>query len=131
MLSALEEQFRTLDDDASSHLTKEERILFPYIAALEAAMAGIVRCLLRVTANPIDQMEHEHDVLGRVLETMRQITGGYSPACGCRPTFAALYDELGRIKEADLHEHIHLENNILFPRAIGVESAHEPAVGHG
>jgi regulator of cell morphogenesis and NO signaling len=131
MLSALETQFQVLADDVGSHLIKEEQILFPYIAATAAGDGGErpVACFGSLR-NPIGQMEHEHDVLGRVLETMRQITGGYSlPADAC-PTFAALYDELMRM-EADLHEHIHLENNILFPRAIAEESAHGPAAGRG
>ena len=120
MLAALAEQFQVLDEDVSNHLMKEERILFPYIAGLDAKGEDRPAACFGTVRGPIGQMEHEHDALGRVLETMRRLTGDYTlPADAC-PTFAALYDELRRM-EADLHEHIHLENNILFPRAVGAE----------
>jgi regulator of cell morphogenesis and NO signaling len=71
-------------------------------------------------ANPIAQMEHEHDNAGEALAEMRRLTSDYSlPADAC-PTFAELYQSLQEL-EADLHEHIHLENNILFPKAVAAE----------
>jgi regulator of cell morphogenesis and NO signaling len=65
-------------------------------------------------------MEHEHDSAGRTLEMLRQVTGNYRLPDDACPTFAAMYDELQQL-EADLHQHIHLENNILFPRAMELE----------
>lgn len=117
MLSALAEQFQALDEDVSSHLMKEEQILFPYIRALDADGAERPAACFGSLRHPIGQMEHEHEILGKVLAAMREITGGYVlPADACA-TFETLYDELQWL-ESDLHEHIHLENNILFPRAI-------------
>ena len=115
--------FSSLDDELRSHLMKEERILFPYIVAIEAAARKGVTpspASCGSVGNPIRQMEHEHDSAGRVLEALRQTTADYTlPADAC-PTFAALYDGLLQL-EADLHQHIHLENNILFPRAQEME----------
>ncbi len=66
-------------------------------------------------------MEHEHESAGQALAKLREVTHDYAlPADAC-PTFRAMYEELQRM-EADLHQHIHLENNILFPRAIAAES---------
>jgi len=123
MLEQVRRLFEGLDEEIAAHLMKEERMLFPYIQALDdGARAGAGRpesCFGTVRA-PIQQMEQEHEHAGDALEQIRTITGGYTlPADAC-PTFAALYTELQRL-EADLHEHIHLENNILFPRAIKAE----------
>ncbi len=102
---------------------KEETLLFPYIVAAAAcrekgddepgACFGAVQ-------NPIRQMEHEHDAAGELLRRIRDVTDGYHlPEDAC-PTFAALYDEFRQL-EADLHQHIHLENNVLFSRALELE----------
>ena len=73
--------------------------------------------------NPIRQMEHEHESAGAALAQIRKVTGGYALPDDACPTFRALYEELERM-ESDLHQHIHLENNILFPRAIELEGQH-------
>ena len=65
-------------------------------------------------------MEHEHDSAGRTLEKLRAVTGGYVLPPDACPTFAAFYEGLEQM-EADLHQHIHLENNILFPRSTEME----------
>jgi regulator of cell morphogenesis and NO signaling len=70
--------------------------------------------------NPIRQMEAEHESAGEALAQIRKVTSGYSLPDDACPTFRALYEELERMEE-DLHQHIHLENNILFPRAIAAE----------
>ena len=67
-------------------------------------------------------MEAEHESAGEVLVQIRKVTGDYALPDDACPTFRALYEELERMEE-DLHQHIHLENNILFPRAIAAESA--------
>ena len=101
-------------------MKKEEQILFPAIKAIDAFMAGagdrpIFHC--GSIFAPIRQMEHEHDSAGKALAEMHRITKDFQlPADRC-PTFAALYDGLKDL-EADLHEHIHLENNIFFPRSV-------------
>lgn len=124
VLRPLQELFNALDAELSSHLMKEEQVLFPYLTALESHVreaAPLPQACFGSARHPIQQMEHEHESAGRVLAKLREVTRDYAlPADAC-PTFAALYEELQRM-EADLHQHIHLENNILFPRAIALES---------
>jgi regulator of cell morphogenesis and NO signaling len=72
--------------------------------------------------NPISMMEHEHDSAGNALRAMRQASGGYAPPADACISYQTLYQALSAF-EADLHQHIHLENNILFPRAIAMEQA--------
>ncbi len=123
MLTALEQVFQLLNADISMHLEKEELVLFPYIRQIEAYMqdagpAPEMHC--GTVQNPIHQMEHEHDLAGDALLRMRKLTDNYQvPPDGCA-SFRALYEGLNAL-EADLHHHIHLENNILFPRAVQME----------
>lgn len=115
--------FSSLADELESHLRKEELVLFPYVAALDEAIrkgttpppspCGSV-------THPIHQMENEHAGAGGVLEELRRVTDNYTLPPDACPTFTALYEELQRL-EADLHQHIHLENNTLFPRAVEME----------
>lgn len=130
VLRQVQDLFNKLDAELSSHLMKEEQVLFPYIVALEAHVekgAARPRAPFGSARNPIRQMEHEHESAGQALADLREVTFDYAlPADAC-PTFKALYEELQRM-EADLHEHIHLENNILFPRAIAAESLESPGL---
>ena len=89
------------------HLGKEEQILFPMILAGQGAMAS----------GPVFVMEHEHDDHGRSLARTRALTNDLTPPAEACATWRALYLRLGRL-ESDLMEHIHLENNVLFPRAL-------------
>lgn len=113
-----------LFNEINAHLQKEEQILFPYIKQLVQAheqnqAIGQFHC--GNVNQPIRVMEHEHDSAGNMLREMRSATGNYRiPDDACR-TFQWLYHKLQEI-EADLHQHIHLENNILFPKAIELES---------
>ncbi|MGA2259410.1 MAG: DUF542 domain-containing protein [Thermoguttaceae bacterium] len=129
MVSQLQAVFSELDKELSGHLIKEEEILFPYIVAAEAhRLSGAARpsaCFPSV-GNPIRQMEAEHESAGQALAQIHAITNGYTPPADVCSTFHALYEELQHL-EQDLHQHIHLENNILFPRAIRAES--ESAAG--
>jgi regulator of cell morphogenesis and NO signaling len=124
MLRGLQSQFTLLENELTGHMMKEEMILFPYVVGAEAHRQGAGQppsnCFGTV-CNPIRQMEAEHEVAGEALRQMRKLTGGYTLPSDACPTFHALYEELERL-EKDLHEHIHLENNILFPRAIEAES---------
>ncbi len=125
MLQEVQRLFAGLDEEIAAHLMKEEQVLFPYIQALDdSAREGTSRpkaCFDSVRA-PIQQMEREHENAGQALEQIGAVTEGYTlPEDAC-PTFSALYEELQRMG-TDLHEHIHLENNILFPRAIEMEGA--------
>jgi len=120
LLDALRDAFDPLRAELEAHLMKEEQILFPAIIGIDGFLAGrnakpVVHC--GSVANPIRQMEHEHDGAGEVLAGIRRLTNNYQlPEDACE-TFKALYDALAAL-EADLHEHIHLENNILFPGTI-------------
>ena len=123
VLRQVQEIFHALDTEISSHLMKEEQVLFPYIAALDRHVrtgAPRPQAPFGSARNPIGQMEHEHQSAGQALANFREVTRNYTlPADACA-TFRAMYEELRRM-EADLHQHIHLENNILFPRTIELE----------
>jgi regulator of cell morphogenesis and NO signaling len=128
LLDRLAEGFGRLREELEAHLMKEEQILFPAIKAIDAYCAGngprpVVHC--GSVAHPIRQMEYEHDGAGEALAEMRRLTDGYRlPADAC-PTFAALYEALETL-ERDLHQHIHLENNILFPASVRQEASITP-----
>ncbi len=112
--------FGTVRDELNSHLLKEEQILFPYIKQLE--LNGQRRAMFGSVRNPIHMMEIEHDSAGEALRELRQITNQFTaPEEGCF-SYKTLYQGLAEF-EADLHQHIHLENNILFPRAIELEGS--------
>jgi regulator of cell morphogenesis and NO signaling len=123
MLRQVHHLFGVLDAELTQHLAKEEKILFPYIVALDARVrngeAPPNACFGSVRS-PIQQMEHEHESAGAVLAKLRQVTGDYRLPQDACPTFAAMYGEFQQM-EADLHQHIHLENNVLFPRATKLE----------
>ena len=124
MLQNLRYAFGALRGELEPHLLKEEQMLFPVIKGIDAFIAGAgPRPVVHggSVVNPIRQMEYEHENTGHVLTEMRWITYDYRlPEDAC-PTFTALYDGL-KAMEADLHEHIHLENNILFPKSMAQET---------
>ena len=110
-----------LKAELDQHMMKEERILFPLIKQLELANGSGGQKPPMPVFGPIRVMESEHESAGDALRTMSQLTNGYQlpdDACG---TYRALFDAL-RGLEADLHLHIHLENNILFPKAVELSS---------
>ncbi len=122
VLDPLAATFGSLKEELEAHLMKEENILFPLIRALaEAKISGDApgfHC--GSVRNPLRVMLMEHDSAGAALETMRSLTGGYDPPAEVCATFRAFYWGLAEL-ERDLHRHIHLENNILFPKAIALE----------
>lgn len=124
-LLPLQALFRELKDELESHMWKEEMVLFPLIRSLDqAASTGgpLPAAHCGSINNPIRVMEHEHETAGRALSGMRSLTRNYTlPEDACN-TYRALFYELPRL-EADLHLHIHLENNILFPRAARLEAS--------
>ena len=118
-LAQVREKFAAAVADLEPHLTKEERILFPGISRLEKAGAPVA-FPFGTLANPINQMLAEHDVVGEILRELRSLTGGYAmPADGCA-SYQAMLTGLEEF-ETDLHEHIHKENNVLFPRVLELE----------
>jgi regulator of cell morphogenesis and NO signaling len=110
-----------LTDDMFPHLVKEERVLFPLTIELLGAVAAIeVHC--GSVANPIAVMHAEHDRVGELLAALRHQTGGYLVPDDACPTWRALYAGLAEL-EQDTHAHVHLENNVLFPKIIALEAA--------
>lgn len=115
--------FKNVAGELTQHMKKEELILFPHIkkmakciennTTLQAASFGTVQ-------NPISMMEHEHDSAGNTFRKIAELTDNYTPpndACNTYKVAFAMLDEY----EKDLHVHIHLENNILFPKALQLE----------
>jgi regulator of cell morphogenesis and NO signaling len=121
--------FKYLKQDLLPHMLEEEQILFPFIKQMEEAMSSdrTVHIPFFVTVqNPVRMMMTDHDSVGVLLSQMRETTNGYLvPPDGCA-SYQTLYQSL-REFESDLHQHLHLENNLLFPRVVAVESALEPA----
>lgn len=122
-LIELKEVFQNVCDDLSPHMMKEETVLFPYIKKLEANFSnkniGSPPPFGTVT-NPVRVMNLEHDEVGALLAKMRSLTNDYQLPDGACPSFMALCHRL-EVLERDLHQHIHLENNVLFPRATELE----------
>ncbi len=102
----------TMQAGVLDHLAKEEGVLFPLIRAGRGRMAG----------GPIHVMEQEHEDHGRALERLRELTANLTAPAEACATWRALYVRLGRLSD-ELMEHIHLENNVLFPRAQDIERA--------
>jgi regulator of cell morphogenesis and NO signaling len=125
-LSELRAVFDSLREELTFHMLKEEKVLFPVIKRLEAA-AEMPELHCGSVLNPIRVMEHEHDDAGAALARLRALTAGYTPPADACPTYRALLDGLAEL-EADLHRHIHEENNILFPGARAAEEALQAAV---
>jgi regulator of cell morphogenesis and NO signaling len=117
--------FRQIADELLTHMDKEENLLFPYVVELaEAKTRGgtLPPGPFATALHPIRVMEADHTLVGDLLGQLRRLTGGFAvPPDGCT-TYRACYAELARF-ESDLHRHIHLENNVLFPRTLELERA--------
>ena len=116
-------------DELNLHLLKEERVLFPYIQSLAAA-TGPVSAPFGTVLHPISMMNTEHEDAGEALEAIRRLTDDHRPpedACG---SYRALYAALAAV-ELDLHQHIHLESNVLFPRALDLEQTLNSSTARG
>jgi regulator of cell morphogenesis and NO signaling len=118
--------FRRLAQELTMHMMKEAAVLFPYIVRMEASVIQgepVLPPPFGTVQNPVSMMMHEHDSAGEALRTMRQASAGYTAPGDACISYQTLYRALGNF-EKDLHQHIHLENNILFPRAIDMERSH-------
>lgn len=125
-LFAIRETFGGLSQELMSHMTKEEMMLFPYIERMEESVTEgepVLPAPFGSVQNPVAMMEHEHDSAGAALRSIRKASDEFTPPADACISYQTLYKALA-VFEADLHQHIHLENNILFPRAIAMERAH-------
>jgi regulator of cell morphogenesis and NO signaling len=124
-IAQITQLFSAMSQELSTHMHKEEQVLFPYIERMERATERgepIPPAFFGTVKRPIANMVAEHDDAGALLARIRDLSSGYTaPAWAC-PTFIALYNGLEEF-ERDLHHHVHLENNILFPRAVDIEKA--------
>ena len=122
-LFEINQLFIDVANELAQHMKKEELVLFPRIkkmvqhlenkTLLEPARFGTIQ-------NPISMMEHEHDNAGEIFRSIQELTNNYTPpedACNTYKVTFSMLDEF----EKDLHLHIHLENNILFPKALLLE----------
>ena len=117
---------RELTAELMSHMMKEEQVLFPAIRAIEAGdRTAASHC--GGVENPIRMMEMEHENAGSLLANLRELTGDYTAPEGACNTFRALIDGLEEL-EHDMHQHIHKENNVLFPRAAAAQNQAPAAV---
>ncbi len=124
-LQQVRASFRGLVQELTTHMMKEEMVLFPYIVRMEEAFIQkepVLPSPFGSVQNPVSMMEHEHDSAGNALRAMREASSGYTAPTEACISYQTLYKALADF-EADLHQHIHLENNILFPRAIAMEKA--------
>lgn len=120
-LNEIETLFLQSADDLTIHMKKEELMLFPYIRKMSAHPTNPVQAPFGTVKNPIAMMHHDHDEEGDRFRKISQLSQNYTTpenACNTYKTTFALLQEF----EDDLHRHIHLENNVLFPKAIELES---------
>jgi len=120
----INECFHAVANELVAHMYKEEEILFPYIEALAQASRSensISRPGFGSVQNPIRMMEHEHENAGLLLKEIETLSNHYTPPQEACNSYRVLYGKLQEFTD-DLHQHIHLENNILFPKAIALES---------
>lgn len=119
-LAKVHEMVNALGNELATHMAKEENILFPTFRRMQEsadAGTGLDAQLADHLLSPIRHMMEDHDDAGELLRAMRSVTNGFEPPSGACTSFRALYAGL-KDHETDLHRHIHLENNILFPRAL-------------
>ncbi|PQJ74388.1 iron-sulfur cluster repair di-iron protein [Polaribacter gangjinensis] len=115
--------FNEVAKELAAHMKKEELILFPFIKKLAIASKNNEKIRIPyfgTVNNPIKMMEEEHENAGEILKQIKELSNNYNPPKEACNTFRALYAKLEEF-ENDLHQHIHLENNILFPKAIVLE----------
>jgi regulator of cell morphogenesis and NO signaling len=128
-LAEIHQLFKQVSREMLAHMQKEEMILFPYIEGIERAAKGLERIerpFFETVRNPVHAMMEEHDAAAALARQIREKSAGYAPPQDACMSYQALYRELQEF-ETDLHQHVHLENNILFPRAVELE----PTVGLG
>ncbi|MGA2079255.1 MAG: DUF542 domain-containing protein [Holophaga sp.] len=122
-LSDLRVHFTELRSHLESHLMHEEQIVFPYLLAMEAG--EVPATCFGTVANPIRTMQEEHDQVGRLMRRMRDLSSDFTAPEGACESRRRLFKGLADL-EADLRQHLHLENNVLFPKAEALEHSKIP-----
>jgi regulator of cell morphogenesis and NO signaling len=110
--------------ELKGHMFKEEQILFPFIVELERSISQqrpVPFAPFGKVSNPIRMMMFEHDHAGEILREMRTLSTDYKTPVDACISYQTFYQALEAF-EQDLHQHIHLENNILFPKAVALEA---------
>jgi regulator of cell morphogenesis and NO signaling len=116
---------RELTNDLLPHMLKEEQVLFPFVVQLEEAKAAqrpAPTPFFGTVKNPVRMMMQEHDRVGELLASLRSVTEEYTaPESACF-SYRELYRRLAEFEQRT-HEHVHIENNLFFPRAVALEEA--------
>jgi len=122
-LKAVEKLIEQLRQDLWAHIRKEEEVLFPFIVCMEERSVLAYppeHACFRSVSHPVFMMVQEHEAANRIMDEIRRSTENFAPPEWACPVHRALFDGL-REFAADLQEHIHLENDVLFPRSIQME----------
>lgn len=121
-LLIIEKEFDECATALSAHMMKEEQILFPFIRKMvQSQDTHITAPNFGTVQNPINMMKHEHEIEGERFQKISELSNHYIPPVDACNTYKVTFSLLKEFEE-DLHLHIHLENNILFPAAIKMES---------
>ncbi|HKR07184.1 MAG TPA: iron-sulfur cluster repair di-iron protein [Bacteroidia bacterium] len=120
-MKKISELFREVKRDFEQHMMKEEVILFPGIKAMERILleGGSLKEKISIQA-PVHVMEAEHETAGKLMDEIKNLSNHYTAPENACMTFRLSFDEL-KLFEQDLHQHVHLENNILFPKALKMQ----------
>jgi regulator of cell morphogenesis and NO signaling len=120
----INELWKDVVSELTTHMKKEELVLFPYINNLERFSLGTLpefpKTHFATVKSPVAMMEQEHEMVGELLHLIQVLSNNFTPPDYACNTYKVLYLKLNEFAE-DLHQHIHLENNILFPKAIALE----------
>ena len=120
-LETLSALYKTLSQELNTHFAREEKVLFPFIKKfVNESRAGVSSMDLFELSMPIQMMESDHEAAGDLLAQIKMVTSNYTPPADACNSFRFLYKKLSELED-DLHQHIHLENNILFPKALALE----------
>jgi regulator of cell morphogenesis and NO signaling len=109
------EVFKDLHVEMQSHMNKEENVLFPMAAAMERGVRPAMNLMFPVTC-----MEQDHQEAGLALARIKELTNNFSPPSNACTTWRAAFSALAEL-DADMHRHVHKENNVLFPRILAMQ----------
>ncbi|QAR29966.1 iron-sulfur cluster repair di-iron protein [Ornithobacterium rhinotracheale] len=123
-LLEIDQEFKLITQELAEHFMKEEQVLFPFIrqmVAVERSGEEMPHSHFGTVENPIAMMKQDHENAGEIMAKIATLTDQYTPPADACSTYKVTFAMLQEFEE-DLHKHIHLENNILFPSAIKLEN---------